>query len=103
MIILLSLPAESISEGITTTIASSNIPLTTFEAYDVENSTVENVTLEFVDLSTTTEAISSTASVMQYLETASYKQGMYIIMFCYLDQSDASNYLERENIKSAKS
>lgn len=53
------------------------MPLTTFEVYDVENSTNENVTFEFVDLSTT-EAISSTPSLLQYLETASYKQGTYI-------------------------
>lgn len=60
----------------TANIASSSMPLTTFEAYDVENSTVENVTLEFIDLPTT-EAVSSTASVLQYLETASYKQGTH--------------------------
>lgn len=80
---IFSLNAESTSEGITTTIASSNMPLTTFESYDVENSTVDNVTLEFVDLSTT-EAISSTASVMQYLETASYKQGTYISLNSFI-------------------
>lgn len=53
----------------------SNLPLTTFEIYDVENSTLENVTLEFVDLPTT-EAISSTTSISQYLETANYKAGI---------------------------
>lgn len=57
-------------------IASSSVPLTTFETYDVENTTAENVTLEFVDLPTT-EAISSTSSISQYLETANYKQGTH--------------------------
>lgn len=66
--------AESTTSEEMTTLASSNTPLTTFEVYDVENSTAENVTLEFVDLSTT-EPTSSTQSVLQYLETASYKQG----------------------------
>lgn len=67
-----------------TTLASSNVPLTTFEVYDVENSTAENVTLEFVDLSTT-EPTSSTQSVLQYLETASYKQGTHtFLMFLYV-------------------
>lgn len=69
--------AETTTSERITTIASSNIPLTTFEVYDVENSTAENVTLEFVDLSTT-EPTSSTQSVLQYLETASYKQGTKI-------------------------
>lgn len=57
-------------------IASSSVPLTTFETYDVENTTAENVTLEFVDLPTT-EAISSTSNIAQYLETANYKAGTY--------------------------
>lgn len=46
------------------------------ESYEVENaSSTENLTLEFVDLSTT-EAVSSTTSISQYLETANYRQGM---------------------------
>lgn len=79
--------AENSSED-STTVASANSSSTTFEVtYDVENSTSENITLEFVDLSTT-EAISSTQSALQYLETASYKQGIFFesilfqILFC---------------------
>lgn len=90
------------SEGITT-VASSNIPLTTFEVYDVENSTAENVTLEFVDLTTTTESTSSTQSVLQYLETASYKQGTNFMCCIYFEyvcgsavQGNANN-LRKEN------
>lgn len=49
-----------------------------FEAYDVENtSSGENVTLEFFDLPTT-EDFSSTTSISQYLETASYRDGMHL-------------------------
>lgn len=74
---------ESTSEAITVEDAASpNVPLTTFEAYDVENSTLENVTLEFVDLPTT-EAISSTTNTLQYLETASYKEGNHHYNFIY--------------------
>lgn len=91
---------ESTSEAITsahTVAATSNIPFTTFETYDVENSTVENVTLEFIDLPTT-EAISSTASILQYLETASYKQGTFQPLFLFLIEHKKEYFVEANKV-----
>lgn len=56
----------------------SSVNTSHLEMYEIDgSSTIENVTLEFVDLPTT-EAIPSSTSVSQYLETANYKQGMFL-------------------------
>lgn len=69
---------ESTTEPVSLTIAHLPLNSTNLEIYEIEGSSAtENVTLEFVDLPTT-EAILSSTSISQYLETANFKQGMSI-------------------------